>query len=568
MPDLRANDHRARDAQPHEAPAAFKGSPGHRPLHTRDVLRLQRQVGNRGVVQMLAVSTGTANRRLAPLPTSDRRANRIPRLDAPPTPDRDPSPVTNEAAERGRGASSVTVQRRPTEHAGTADGRAHLGRTSEPAHLQRCGPTQCDCEPEERRAKDGSALVPGSNLQRNLADIVGQRVGDHMAGEVSPGSRRTLYQGMSGTDVADAQTKLNAADADPVLELDGLFGPLTRQEVIDFQRANDLQVDGIVGPQTWGHLDRGVSNECRDESTPDDIVVAADVVQRQDAGSCPTPINTKKPRPTHFCKGRCKEGDLDPPKQRPDPLPFKVGDIVKPKSGCAPTTGEYCLPEWGVYWILGIEKATAKDDTPTAWLTLHSCAAGASLKRKVQYFHMAHHDDPDMECLGGTIIGEPPKTREEEMDELRDLIKDSSGSQRRKRLLCLVDMLEAGGDMKYYKGKESSYTDVVRGCMDKEDVDFSKITGDAGASLLYYKAMYDGGTWDKGYTGLMVRELDKHFTLSIAEAQENHLKNKSGQGTDFFKLDCPATEYIYNDISNRQRDPNSAYYCYGHGEPS
>ncbi|WP_255212158.1 peptidoglycan-binding domain-containing protein [Terribacillus saccharophilus] len=35
---------------------------------------------------------------------------------------------------------------------------------------------------------------------------------------------------------------------------DGIFGPNTRQAVINFQRNNGLGVDGIVGPETWNRL--------------------------------------------------------------------------------------------------------------------------------------------------------------------------------------------------------------------------------------------------------------------------------------------------------------------------
>jgi peptidoglycan hydrolase-like protein with peptidoglycan-binding domain len=40
----------------------------------------------------------------------------------------------------------------------------------------------------------------------------------------------------------------------PYLTIDGDFGPKTRAGVIDFQRYFGLDVDGIVGPQTWGTL--------------------------------------------------------------------------------------------------------------------------------------------------------------------------------------------------------------------------------------------------------------------------------------------------------------------------
>lgn len=38
------------------------------------------------------------------------------------------------------------------------------------------------------------------------------------------------------------------------LAVDGIFGPLTQSAVYAFQENNHLEVDGIVGPQTWGRL--------------------------------------------------------------------------------------------------------------------------------------------------------------------------------------------------------------------------------------------------------------------------------------------------------------------------
>jgi peptidoglycan hydrolase-like protein with peptidoglycan-binding domain len=77
----------------------------------------------------------------------------------------------------------------------------------------------------------------------------------------------TLSQGSSGATVRTLQRRLNALyqgywflnypdDFHPLLRVDGIFGPLTRNAVIDFQYAWGLPVDGIVGPQTWGALGR------------------------------------------------------------------------------------------------------------------------------------------------------------------------------------------------------------------------------------------------------------------------------------------------------------------------
>ncbi len=75
----------------------------------------------------------------------------------------------------------------------------------------------------------------------------------------------TLSQGKRGEAVKTLQRKLNREfkrgsffnspdDFKPLLKEDGEFGPLTRNAVIDYQAWTGLQVDGIVGPQTWGSL--------------------------------------------------------------------------------------------------------------------------------------------------------------------------------------------------------------------------------------------------------------------------------------------------------------------------
>lgn len=56
-----------------------------------------------------------------------------------------------------------------------------------------------------------------------------------------------LRVGSRGSDVQWLQRKLGVDD-------DGIFGPITRQAVINFQSAHGLMVDGVVGPQTYGAL--------------------------------------------------------------------------------------------------------------------------------------------------------------------------------------------------------------------------------------------------------------------------------------------------------------------------
>ena len=64
-----------------------------------------------------------------------------------------------------------------------------------------------------------------------------------------------LRRGSSGAYVRYLQQKLESFLI-PVGEIDGVFGAVTQNAVIAFQRANGLTADGIVGPATWASLTR------------------------------------------------------------------------------------------------------------------------------------------------------------------------------------------------------------------------------------------------------------------------------------------------------------------------
>ncbi|MEM9927243.1 MAG: peptidoglycan-binding domain-containing protein [Cyanobacteria bacterium P01_D01_bin.50] len=63
----------------------------------------------------------------------------------------------------------------------------------------------------------------------------------------------TIQQGSTGPDVSTLQAFLKQLGYYSGA-IDGDFGPQTKQAVIDFQQAQGLTADGIVGPNTWSKL--------------------------------------------------------------------------------------------------------------------------------------------------------------------------------------------------------------------------------------------------------------------------------------------------------------------------
>jgi len=78
-------------------------------------------------------------------------------------------------------------------------------------------------------------------------DYIGSSASDSRQSASVPYPGSYIRMGSRGDDVRRIQRALGVT-------ADGIFGPVTRQAVVDFQRSNGLGVDGIVGPQTWNRL--------------------------------------------------------------------------------------------------------------------------------------------------------------------------------------------------------------------------------------------------------------------------------------------------------------------------
>jgi hypothetical protein len=70
-------------------------------------------------------------------------------------------------------------------------------------------------------------------------------------------AKKTISYGASGSEVKKLQEKLNSKGYS--LEVDGKFGAKTQAAVRDYQKKNNLSVDGIVGNATWGSLESSSS---------------------------------------------------------------------------------------------------------------------------------------------------------------------------------------------------------------------------------------------------------------------------------------------------------------------
>ncbi len=85
---------------------------------------------------------------------------------------------------------------------------------------------------------------------------------------------KQISYGAKGSDVKTLQEKLNQNGY--TLDVDGIFGAKTQAAVKDYQKKNNLSVDGIVGKNTWGALNSVAANTAPQNTAAPDIAETVD----------------------------------------------------------------------------------------------------------------------------------------------------------------------------------------------------------------------------------------------------------------------------------------------------
>lgn len=92
---------------------------------------------------------------------------------------------------------------------------------------------------------------PHRSATTRLTSVEG---GGNRVASPSQNGLANLARGSRGDDVKELQRQLNAAGAQPPLEVDGKFGPLTDGALRNFQHQAGIRVDGIYGPESRGSM--------------------------------------------------------------------------------------------------------------------------------------------------------------------------------------------------------------------------------------------------------------------------------------------------------------------------
>ncbi|WP_240375822.1 peptidoglycan-binding protein [Bacillus piscicola] len=117
---------------------------------------------------------------------------------------------------------------------------------------------------------------------------------DGIAGPNTIGALEVLEKGDEGAPVQSLQEKLNVLGYYGK-QPDGIFGPITYDAVINFQRSASIAVDGLAGPQTFGALVEAINTPGAKSTTAKEP--AAPKQETKAAASAPKTAPEKAERP-------------------------------------------------------------------------------------------------------------------------------------------------------------------------------------------------------------------------------------------------------------------------------
>lgn len=234
------------------------------PLSALDLLHLQGTAGNTAVARLVSpaglqrdpIAAGDADPTTAPAPAPAGGA-----ADGAPAAD----PVTRPELKQGDGPTAdVGVLQQKLNAAGAATPPLRITAVYGPATTAAVMSFQVNHSLQPSGVADAptwSELDKAApSVVRNGRVVVDAPGGANPQGTPEGSTHPTIRRGSTGPAVEELQQRLNNAPSTEVpalLEVDGKFGPATRQAVIDFQGAHPpLARDGVVGPATWALIDQ------------------------------------------------------------------------------------------------------------------------------------------------------------------------------------------------------------------------------------------------------------------------------------------------------------------------
>ena len=112
-----------------------------------------------------------------------------------------------------------------------------------------------------------------------------------------------VQQGSNGDAVRAVQSQIHGRGAGAQIAIDGIFGPATNDAVRAFQALLGLQVDGIVGQQTWNHLVNGYLAAPDPQAAAQDVFSAWEARNRDRAARNATPAAVNEIFAENFSPG-------------------------------------------------------------------------------------------------------------------------------------------------------------------------------------------------------------------------------------------------------------------------